>query len=172
MSNLAEQYNAEVVRRLQAEAERDALARQYDDNLSRLAAAEKQLGRCLCEPFPHGGGPEEHCGVHGRTYHEWVERGDILNARIEAVKAVIAKVRRTPAKNDPYRIAIDIAEDLEGAVYLEQTDGTSPSIEDLRAALMMPDASAFHTAPPPPTECCASGRCEVCSPGFDWGRDA
>jgi len=20
-------------------------------------------------------------------------------------------------------------------------------------------------------ECCASGRCEVCSPGFDWGRD-
>ena len=25
--------------------------------------------------------------------------------------------------------------------------------------------------PPDPIECCASGRCEVCSPGFDWGRD-
>ena len=20
-------------------------------------------------------------------------------------------------------------------------------------------------------ECCASGRCEVCTPGFNWGRD-
>jgi hypothetical protein len=25
--------------------------------------------------------------------------------------------------------------------------------------------------PAPEVECCASGRCEVCSPGFDWGRD-
>jgi len=27
--------------------------------------------------------------------------------------------------------------------------------------------------PPPPGdfECCASGRCEVCSPGYIWGRD-
>lgn len=21
------------------------------------------------------------------------------------------------------------------------------------------------------SECCASGRCEVCTPGFEWGRD-
>ena len=25
--------------------------------------------------------------------------------------------------------------------------------------------------PPGDFECCASGRCEVCSPGFVWGRD-
>lgn len=25
--------------------------------------------------------------------------------------------------------------------------------------------------PPQPNECCASGRCEVCTPGFVWGRD-
>lgn len=25
--------------------------------------------------------------------------------------------------------------------------------------------------PPEPVECCASGRCEVCTPGFVWGRD-
>ena len=24
---------------------------------------------------------------------------------------------------------------------------------------------------PEPVECCASGRCEVCTPGYDWGRD-
>ena len=112
----------------------------------------------------------ETCEIHGRPYAEWVERGDILSARIEAVKAVIAKARRTPVKNDPYHVALDIADDLEAAVYLEPTR-EAPSIEDLRAALLSPDASAFHTAPLPPAECCASGRCEVCSPGFDWGRD-
>ena len=25
--------------------------------------------------------------------------------------------------------------------------------------------------PPGDFECCASGRCEVCSPGYVWGRD-
>jgi len=31
----------------------------------------------------------------------------------------------------------------------------------------LPDVLAGHLE----VECCASGRCEVCSPGFDWGRD-
>src|SRR5205085_8372112 len=144
MSNLAEQYNAEVVRRLQAEAERDALARQYDDNLSRLISAEEQLGRCLCEPFPHGTGPEEDCGVHGRTYSEWVDRGNILAARLAAVKEIIAKARRTPVANDPYRVALDIAEELEAAVYWDPATD-SPSIKDLRATL---------TGQPAAIECC------------------
>ncbi len=142
-------------------AERDAIANQYDNNLSRLIDAEQQLGRCLCAPFPHGDGPEERCGMHGRRYYEWVERGEILNARLEAVKEVIAKARRTPSANDPYHVAMDIADDLEVAVYLDPSaDG---SVDDLRAALT--------GTPPEPAECCASGRCEVCSPGFDWGRD-
>jgi hypothetical protein len=118
-------------------------------------------------------GPSETCAIHGRAYAEWVERGDILNARIEAVKEVIAKVRRTPAKNDPYRVALEIADDLEAAVYLEpgtwpSDHGAVQSIEELRAALMSPSPKPFFPDSP---ECCASGRCEVCSPGFDWGRD-
>jgi hypothetical protein len=142
-------------------AQRNALARQYDDNLSRLMSAEEQLGRCLCEPFPHGSGPEEDCGVHGRTYSEWVDRGNILAARLAAVREIIAKARHTPVANDPYRVALDIADDLEAAVYWDPATD-SPSIDDLRAAL---------TGQPATVECCASGRCEVCSPGFDWGRD-
>lgn len=153
------------------------------------------MTKCTCDPVPmtcNGEGPSEACEIHGRPYAEWVERGDILNARLEAVKAVIAKVRRTPVANDPYRVALDIADDLEAAVYLEP--GTWPPshgrvidaaltvaeaaeaqsatfveqrIADLRAALAAPIGP-----PPEPVECCASGRCEVCSPGFDWGRDA
>lgn len=37
--------------------------------------------------------------------------------------------------------------------------------------LALLDGSARPNLPPEPVECCASGRCEVCSPGFDWGRD-
>ena len=117
-----------------------------------------------------------------------------MSARLEAVKEVIAKVRRTPVANDPYRVALDIADDLEAAVYLEPTANVS-SIDDLRAALtgaspmvvariISPDCddldhaacgSGFcgctcHTVRPK-VECCASGRCEVCAPDFDWGRD-
>lgn len=33
-------------------------------------------------------------------------------------------------------------------------------------------AFARSLTPPEPVECCASGRCEVCTPGFEWGRDA
>lgn len=127
------------------------------------------MSTCTCDPAPlscGGEGPSETCEVHGRPYREWVERGDILAARLAAVKEVIDKARRTPVANDPYRVALDIADDLEAAVYLEP--GTWPpdhgkTIDDLRAALT--------GMPPEPVECCASGRCEVCSPGFDWGRD-
>ena len=28
-----------------------------------------------------------------------------------------------------------------------------------------------HSDPGDPGECCASGRCEVCCPGYVWGRD-
>lgn len=128
------------------------------------------MKKCTCDPVPMtcgGEGPSETCEIHGRPYAEWVERGDILNARLEAVKEVIAKARRTPVANDPYRVALDIADDLEAAVYLE-LNSEAPSIDDLRAALMSPSPKPFF---PDPVECCASGRCEVCSPGFDWGRD-
>lgn len=38
----------------------------------------------------------------------------------------------------------------------------------------LPDAEWANDWPGLPVsqpECCASGRCEVCTPGFDWGRD-
>lgn len=117
------------------------------------------MSNCICDPTPMscgGEGLSESCEIHGRPYHEWVERGDILNARLDAVKAVIAKVRRTPTSNDPYRIALEIADDLEAAVYLEPKD------RHMRALPAGDD----------PTECCSSGRCEVCVPGFDWWRVA
>lgn len=133
---------------------------------------------CTCDPVPMtagGEGPSETCPQHGRSYHEWVERGDILNARLEAVKEVIAKARRTPAKNDPYRVALDIADDLEAAVYLDSPE--PQSIDDLRAAVegsasshrdRVTGRAATAYTPPEDVECCASGRCEVCSPGFLW----
>lgn len=155
--------------------------------------------RCSCDLVPMscgGEGPSETCEIHGRPYAEWVERGDILAARLEAVKEVIAKVRRTPATNDPFRVALDIADDLEAAVYLEPGTCWPPDckvIDDLRAALRGGRCPSGWCGPwkggkcvdcgtprrlgdPPtvpvqPTECCASGRCEVCSPGLDWGRD-
>jgi hypothetical protein len=37
----------------------------------------------------------------------------------------------------------------------------------------LPHATARFTPPSPPPgdfECCASGRCEVCTPGYVWGR--
>jgi hypothetical protein len=93
--------------------------------------------KCTCDPVPlscGGEGPSETCEIHGRTYHEWVERGDILAARIAAVREVIDKARRTPAANDPYHVAMDIADDLEAAVYLDPT-ADAASIEELRAQL-------------------------------------
>lgn len=32
-------------------------------------------------------------------------------------------------------------------------------------------ADALEAEAQPPAECCASGRCEVCTPSFVWGRD-
>lgn len=146
--------------------------------------------RCTCDPTPMsvgGEGPSETCEIHGRAYHEWVERGDILNARLEAVKEVIAKARRTPVANDPFRVALDIADDLEVAVYLEPGAWppdhgrvvSAPTVADLAeaesAAFIERRIAALREAltgtSPEPAECCGSGRCEVCSPGFDWGRD-
>lgn len=153
-------------------------------------------GSCSCNTGPGVDGPDECCPEHGRTYGDWIERGNVLQARINAVREIIAKVRRTPAANDPYRVALDIADDLEAAVYL---DAPNPStIEELRAALttskppvgecpsswcgpwrdgLCVDCGNPRKLGDPPSvplaspECCASGRCEVCSPGFDWGRN-
>ena len=58
-------------------------------------------------------------------------------------------------------------------------------VESLRAFQLQPRAKATNTpghndpefgfdktaALSEPDECCASGRCEVCSPGYNWGRD-
>lgn len=97
----------------------DALAKQYDDNLQRLFAAERQIGRCVCVPFPHGSGPEMHCGVHGLPYSEWVERGDHFQRELTALRerlaGIVAKARRTPAANDPYHVAMDIADEIEAS---------------------------------------------------------
>ena len=105
-------------------------------------SAEKKDARCSCDPVPMscgGEGPSEACEIHGRPYAEWVERGDILNARLEAVRAVIAKAHRTPHANDPYHVAKDIADDLEAAVYLDAlpNHATVDPIAEGRAAAVI-----------------------------------
>jgi site-specific DNA-methyltransferase (adenine-specific) len=46
---------------------------------------------------------------------------------------------------------------------------------EIAARRLEQDALVFDGGTPPPpeaVECCASGRCEVCSPGFVWGTNA
>ena len=52
--------------------------------------------------------------------------------------------------------------------------GGGHQAEHYEAILLLPPSERpwckFALAPPPPelVECCASGRCEVCSPGYQW----
>jgi len=52
-----------------------------------LADSRRYHGPCHCTPPPFGDGPAEDCPQHGRAYTEWVERGDVLQARLAAVLA-------------------------------------------------------------------------------------
>ena len=48
---------------------------------------------CTCGPWhPSMDGPSETCPEHGRSYSEWVERGDTLAARLEAANAECARL--------------------------------------------------------------------------------
>lgn len=53
-----------------------------DEHLSRLIDAEQQLGRCICAAGPNFEGPDETCGIHGRTYAYWVEGYGTLQHRL------------------------------------------------------------------------------------------
>ena len=63
--------------------ERNDARAERDDYHSRLIDAEQQLGRCICAPFPHGDGPQEDCGIHGRTYAYWVEGFGTVQLRLQ-----------------------------------------------------------------------------------------
>lgn len=88
----------------------------------RGVAAEAELlrSKCTCVPFPQGTGPEEDCPAHGRTYAEWIERGDLWQARSESAQAKVARVEAL-ADEDTH----DLRSGVAGMVRLG----------DLRAAL-------------------------------------
>lgn len=53
-----------------------------------------RLGPCPCDRNPEtSDGPSESCPHHGRTYDEWVERGDALADRIEQMQGALDKIQ-------------------------------------------------------------------------------
>ena len=63
----------------------------------------------------------------------------------------------------PYRDVFSEIPLTPGIVYLCKRHYYDPILE--------PDTVNGERPPPEDAECCASGRCEVCSPGYVWGRD-
>jgi len=66
-----------------------ALTADRDRLRERVAELE---GRCICNTSPSTDGPDETCPVHGRTYADWIERGDILQQRAEKAEAEVARL--------------------------------------------------------------------------------
>lgn len=95
---------------------------------------------------------------------------EVLNALSDPVAARAAQaVQDFIEKRDRPVIKVETAGEAKFLV-----DGLTAEVERLRARL----AAAEDNVVPHPShhpagevECCASGRCEVCTPGYDWGRD-
>ena len=119
--------------------------------------AEQRHGPCACVLGPAAEGPDECCPEHGRTYGEWVERGGILANRQARIRDIISSA--THCSGGP--CALNHLAEIRAILF----GGTSPG-----AAFSPSGSAAWHTPPESPFgndfECCASGRCEVCSPGY------
>ena len=80
---------------------------------------------CHCDYNPATTqGPEEDCPVHGRRYSEWVERGDVLQRRIDAARDLILEWTNATCQTDGapcswHRVAAVCAAELR--VALEMT---------------------------------------------------
>jgi hypothetical protein len=78
------------------------------------------------------------------------ERGDILANRLARIRDIASVTR-----------------------YCAGGPCTDNHLAEIRAVLF--DEEPTEGDVPPPFgndfECCASGRCEVCTPGYDWSRD-
>jgi hypothetical protein len=78
----------------------------------------------------------------------------------------------TPAERERF-----YAEPVTSCIYwcddhqreMERVLNSLPQVQLIKASMSAYEFPMFAEAEP--VECCASGRCEVCSPGFDWGRD-
>lgn len=117
-------------------------------------------GPCVCVLGPAAEGPDECCPEHGRTYGEWVERGDILANRQARIRDIVGSAAH--CSGGP--CALNHLAEIRAILFGE----TSPA-----AAFSPSGSAAWHTPPPESPfgndfECCASGRCEVCSPGYVW----
>lgn len=93
---------ADASRRPAVAPERETVRRSYEvqhDGSGRPSS--ERDGPCTCDYNPETtGGPEEDCPFHGRSYAEWVQRGDTLAERLstiavapEAVAEVLAEHR-------------------------------------------------------------------------------
>ena len=83
--------------------------------------------------------------------HSW--RDPEATARLIRARdaAVAAKALREAS------FIFDHTNDYEGSAVISYLTGRADRIEREEGVL--------------PSECCASGRCEVCTPGFEWGWD-
>ena len=138
-----------------------------DDAYNQLAefaaywkAKAEAHGSCTCIMGPATEGPDECCPEHGRTYGEWVERGNILASRLACVRD-IAGVTRYCAGGPC--MSNHMAE-IRAVLFGPEQDSTLAFSPSGSAAWHAPPESLFGND----FECCASGRCEVCSPGFKW----
>lgn len=74
-----------------------ALERLSEWNVRLATENVVRAAECVCEHDPSSPqfGPSEVCPHHGRTYQEWVERGDLLQRRLAELETVLAQVRET-----------------------------------------------------------------------------
>ena len=60
-------------------------------------SSNERDGACICDYNPDTtDGPQEDCPFHGRPYAYWIERGDVLAARLERVEAVARRWESVP----------------------------------------------------------------------------
>lgn len=123
---------------------------QADQKRAYWKAKAEAHGSCSCNIGPGLDGPDECCPEHGRTYFEWIERGDILQKRLAEREEEVVRLTAQLARLIPERRTRN--------AYDERVNEISW-------------VTPWEPAPSSTPECCASGRCEVCSAGFKWERD-
>lgn len=100
---------------------------------------------CICNTGPNTDGPDETCSVHGRTYAEWIERGNLLQTRLDAADARIAELEAIAERNGVRwcacsraaraRDAANPACPLHGEPMVKQRDAARRSNERLNERL-------------------------------------
>lgn len=122
---------------------------------------------CICNTGPGTDGPDETCPQHGRPYSYWVEGYETLTYRLGEVTAERDRLKRGGAElGKSLMFWMNLAVEVTGSqdCIEEGGDGDWGAVAE-RLASLRPQLSE-----PIAAECCASGRCEVCSPGWKWDQ--